>query len=183
MERFELEQVATEHPRLRGSCNGGGIDFAIRKAVVLPRIRALVTGNALGCYAATFLGCDLGEWIGDQIASRHGPSRKPFTLSKVTIVGQTSNRVVADVTETDADDVSDGVAEVQVSEEVSRPITEAEAALIKDSSRYTIILGKDGVWRISDRKPSFDWDCKGTPVRAASDRGSRADSKVRNTAR
>jgi hypothetical protein len=55
---------------------------------------------------------------------------------------------------------SNGVATLYLGEDLSRPYTDKEIAKITDSSRYTITRGKDGVWRISDRKPSFKWFCE-----------------------
>ena len=143
------------HPTLPGSCHGYNIARAIKKSAVLPQVRSFLSRKIVDCYIATYLGCQVGQWIGAPMASAVGPDTQPFTLSKVTIVEQTPDRVVADVTEAPSEVVnSDGILFEQDSE---RPVT--NTSWVQDWSRYTIEREKDGVWRITDRKPSGDWYC------------------------
>jgi hypothetical protein len=102
---------------------------------------------------------------------------KPFTHSKVTIIEQTAERVVADVTETTYPQYSScgnycaGVPLSGHGDGVVRPFTDAEVAAVKTSSRFTITLGTDGQWRITDRKPSFEWACTPPPSKKQPARG------------
>jgi len=109
---------------------------------VAPRIRARLEGEALVSYSDAYL-------VG------HGAEFRPFNRSKVTIIEQTADRVVAEVTEIYVENEFDGEAKCCMGDDHLVPFTEAEIAAVKDSSRYTITRGKDGVWRISDRKPTF----------------------------
>src|SRR5262249_34935018 len=132
----------------------------IKKSVAMPRIQALVTGKALDCYVVTYLGCDEGTWIGSSGALGMNVKEKPYTLSKVTIVDQTAERVVADVDEHTWELVDKGVLHEQ---DTWRRMTKADIKWRSDRSRYTISRGEDGVWRISDRKPQFRWLCASSP--------------------
>ncbi|HVZ74865.1 MAG TPA: hypothetical protein VHJ20_20930 [Polyangia bacterium] len=148
-----------DHPSaVPGTCLGGAIVGAVKKAIALPKMQPLITGNAFACYVATFLGCDNGEWIAESNESLKEPDRKPFKRAKVKIIEQTADKVVADVAEAPSEIVSNGEALVPDSDP-GQPISDAEVAKINDYSRYTITRGTDGVWRISDRKPSFPWVC------------------------
>lgn len=118
-------------------------------SAVIPRLKAMFGDKARTCYADTYLRCS-SEWA----------ITVPFTLSKVTIVEQTPSKVVADVVEASIEDIRDGVAIEGDGDGGRRPLTEQEVSGYKDTSRYTITRGKDGVWRISDRKPPFKWDCQ-----------------------
>jgi hypothetical protein len=160
MDKLSSEQFNAEHPELDGECRGYPVGPAIKKSVAVNRLRAFVTREAVDCFVGTYLGCDLGTWIARPVASEVGPDAKPFTGSKVTIVEQTADRVVADVTELAFESVFGGVGMWRISEDELRPMTATEAAQVKESSRYTITRGKDGVWRVADRKPSFEWVCK-----------------------
>ncbi len=122
--------------------------------------RNFATGGALACYLGNYLGCFDGEWLASRCPTRYRPAGLPFKRSKVTIVEQTADRVVAEVGEVVYTEVFQGVPMVsQGEDELSRPFTDAEIAAVKDWSRYTIVKGKDGVWRISDRKTSYGWFC------------------------
>jgi hypothetical protein len=149
----EMDKLAAalsewRYPGLNGP--SGGIPESWTKKVATPRIRAYLEGEAVACYAFTYLG---GE----------GPLYKPFNRSKVTIIEQTADRVVANVTEIYVEEYFDGEAKCCLGDDHQVPFTKAEIAAVKNSSRYTITRGKDGVWRISDRKPSFPWVCKDSP--------------------
>ncbi len=154
MSHLTSQQMDTRHP-LRGTCGGSEIMDGIEKSVVMPQIRALVTGDAVTSYLASYLGCDAGDWL---VSGTLVSMPRAFTRSRVTIVEQTADRVVADVTESyyPEQDLGNHVAVTSDGDDDDeRLLTQAEVDAVKDFSRYTITRGKDGVWRISDRKPSF----------------------------
>jgi hypothetical protein len=161
MELLYVQQDEREHPRLTGTCRGFPVEGAVERARVVSLLSPVIGGKALNCYIATYLGCDVKGWIARPMASVVGAALKPFNRSKVTIVEQTPDRVVADVTELPYEEVWEGVATVYLGEDEHRPYTDAEIAAITDKSRYTLTRGKDGHWRITDRKPSFKWICDG----------------------
>jgi hypothetical protein len=109
---------------------------------IAPHMLARLEGEALVSYSDAYL----RSW---------GAEFRPFNRSKVTIIEQTADRVVADVTELYYENDFDGEAKCCMSDVHQVPFTEAEIAALKDASRYTITRGKDRVWRISDRKPTF----------------------------
>jgi len=154
MEKLQKQQYEADSPSLAGSCRGYAIGAAIKKSVAMSRIQALMTGKAAACYVGSYLGCEAGEWIGASQGESLGPEEKPFTLSKVTIIEQSPERVVADVNEAAFELVENGVL---MDEDPWRPAKDVSWAT--DKSRYTITRGKDGRWRIADRKPSFAWTC------------------------
>jgi hypothetical protein len=162
MDKLIDEQVAGRNPHLDGTCVGYVIDHAIKKSVALPRVAGMITGKVLACYVASYLGCDAGAWIASSEGLSLVVKRKPFTLSKVTILEQTPDRVVADVVEADLGVLQKGV---RVDRFTLRPLMADEVGELGTTgkSRYTITRGKDGTWRISDRKPSFEWLCESTP--------------------
>ena len=163
MDKLQVEEGQVTLPPMERTCWGMRPDSGLKKSVALPRIKAYLEGDAAVCYVLTYLGCGMGEWIGRPLGNFLGPLRKPFKRSKVTIIAQTADRVVADVTEISFEDDFDGDAKLYLGEDYVVPYTEAQVAAVKDSSRYTITRDKDGVWRISDRKPSFPWVCKNWP--------------------
>lgn len=149
----------TRHPAER--CHGQQVSIFIDKTQIIRRLRPLLEEPALSCYVTTILGCDFGSVVGvDVPVDGRSPSEyKPFTLSNVTIIEQTADRVVADVQELGFEEVDNGVAGTWTDEEPRR-FTVKELANAGRTSRYTISKGTDGVWRISDRKPPFVWECK-----------------------
>lgn len=161
MESLYSQQDERQHPRLAGSCRGYPVDGAIKRSRVVALLRPVLAGKALNCYLATYLGCDVKGWIARPMASVVGAELKPFDRSKVVIVEQKPDRIVADVTELPYEEVWDGVATVYLGEDEHRPFTDAEIDAITDKSRYTLTRGKDGHWRITDRKPTFKWICDG----------------------
>jgi hypothetical protein len=161
MDHLYVDQDGSDHPDLVGNCRGYPVGPAMKRSEVLSRMHGFVGGRALNCYLATYLGCNVGGWIGRPVASEVGPKRKPFKKSKVTIIEQTRDRVIADVTEIPTDDFWDGDAKIYLGEDDVQPYTDAEIAEIKDTSRYTITRVNDWMWQISDRKPSFEWSCSG----------------------
>jgi hypothetical protein len=162
MGQLYAERVRPAAGPLPGLCRGSAMTHAIERSRVVSRTAGFLVGPIQACYVATYLGCDAGPWIGVPRPSLVGPARRPFTRSKVTIVEQTRDRVVADVTEIRSEDFYDGEARVWIEDQdAARPYTDAEVDAVKDASRYTIVRGKDGRWRISDRKPGFAWVCAG----------------------
>jgi len=163
MDRLSNQFMNAYHP-IRGTCGVMPVDSAIEKAVVMPQIHALVTGDAVACYVTSNLGCDAGDWITSGLIASIPHA---FTRSKVTIVEQTADRVVADVIEGYYSQQKQGNHVAVTWDEKhgrDRLLTDAEVNAVKDFSRYTISRGKDGVWRISDRKPSFPLRCETVKV-------------------
>jgi hypothetical protein len=161
MERLYQEQEDVEHPDLAGHCRGYSMGAAIRRSAALSRMRPFIGDKVIKCYLATYLGCDAGDWIGRPEASEVGPELQAFKRSRVTIIEQTPDRVVADVTEISPEAIFGGDAAEYMGEDDLRPYSDAEVAAIQDASRYTITRGKGGLWQITDRKPSFKWSCDG----------------------
>jgi hypothetical protein len=162
LEALEYPDPPPKAPRPTvGPCYGESVNGLVKTSLTLPRVREMVTGRAFSCYVATYLGCDNGEWIGESESSHYGPARKPFTRSKVTIVEQTPDRVVADIVEASSEEVTHGVI-AEWNDRLGKYIeyTDAEVAMYKDISRFTISRDAKSVWRISDRRPSFDWECR-----------------------
>lgn len=171
MQQLMIEELKA-YKKVHGKCHGMKVYAGINKAIVMPRIQAVMAGKALSCYVASYLGCSQGDWIirGSQCTM----VRMPFTRSKVTIIEQTADRVVADVAEATYDDLDRFVAGITPDGDYeSRPFTDAEVDAVKTSSRYTITRGSDGAWRISDRKPSFKWLCDDSGVAPGCDDSAR----------
>jgi hypothetical protein len=161
---FTVAKLDERKPRV-GVCYGDQAEAWTKAAEVLPTVRKYVGQPALTCYVATYFGCVIGDSIARAgMALAGAPDMKPFTRSKVTIVEQTQDRVVADVVEADNIEVdSEGVLrrnEDDATEGGSREYTDEELATFKHGSRYTITRGTDGSWRVSDRKPTWQWECR-----------------------
>jgi hypothetical protein len=144
---FDEKQIA-------GEC-WGGIEAPrlIKAAEIVPLLAQRLEGRALQCYIASYFGCRIGDWLARAGLAQFGPGAVPFTRSKVTIVEQTPDRVVADFIEAETVDVkSNGELDKEkVGDDVD----------FKLSSRYTLSRDARGVWRISDRVPSFpSWECR-----------------------
>ncbi len=139
-----------------GSCfDTEGVRSLAKKADVLAFLEKRVTGPTLPCYVATYFGCTLGEWIGNAgVALRGGSDFEPFTTSRVTIVEQTPDRVVADILEAQMELVIDGVLDRE-------QLSEQELADMNNITRYVLSRDEAGVWRISDRQVTFElWECR-----------------------
>jgi hypothetical protein len=148
-------------PAVSGTCHGENVVAVVKRSEALTRVSGLLQEPALSCYLTTYLGCNVGDWLGVGLSSEWGPETKPFTRSKVTIVEQTDVRVVADVQEIAFEQVEKGIAGDWIATDHPHPYTDQELAPYPNTgSRYTISKGADGVWRISDRKPPFAWECK-----------------------
>lgn len=159
LQKLEFQSKPKPLPT-NGTCDGEPLEWVIQTSVVMPRLKAMIGGKALPCYVTTYLGCAFGAWIGRGVASQWGPLTLPFTLSKVTIVEQTPAKVVADVVEAPIESIYDGVAKESDGDGHTRPSTEEEMSGYTTTSRYTITRGKDGVWRVTDRKPPYPWQCE-----------------------
>jgi hypothetical protein len=161
----ELEFAGYEEKRNRastGECHGAPALPLITASYALSRVRNFATGKALTCYVATYLGCQVGKWIVQSSAMQQiPPPSVPFKQSKVTIVEQTANRVVADVQEASVEDVHHDILG-DWDDATSRviPFTEEQLAKVSALSRYTFIRSADRGWRISDRKPPHPWECR-----------------------
>jgi hypothetical protein len=138
-----------------GECYDSEPAGALGKAAdILPILQKRITGPALPCYLASYFGCTIGPWVGRAGIAKVGPGFVPFSRSRVTIVEQTPDRVIADVIEADINAVIAG--------EINRDeISEKTEATLKEKSRYTLTRDPAGTWRISDRQVSFDdWECR-----------------------
>jgi len=142
-----------------GPCAGKMRPGLIESARVLPRFKTYLTGKALSCYVVNYLGCDTGKWIGEISEDSH-EMFYPFKGARVTIVERAPDRVVADVVEASQESVFDGV--YGYAEEGGKVVElpAEEKARETNSSRYTFVRDAAGVWRVADRKASWDWSCE-----------------------
>jgi hypothetical protein len=135
-----------------GECYGDSA-FPIGLATeIVPVLETRLTGQALRCYVASYFGCRMGDWIASAGVSRDGgPRALSFNESRTTILEQTPDRIVAQMSEAPSDMVLQG-----------KVIKDADGKTEhKHSSRYTLTRDAKGVWRISDRIPSFkEWECR-----------------------
>ena len=145
-ETFDEKQIA-------GECWGDTAPRLVKAADVVPVLAQRLEGRALQCYLASYFGCRIGDWLARAGIDQFGPGAVPFTKSKVTIVEQAPDRVVADFVEAEAVDVkSNG--------ELNREKVGDNIAF-KLKSRYVLTRDARGTWRISDRQPSFpSWECR-----------------------
>lgn len=154
--RYQRERITNKvaHDQVIGKCFG---DKPAAKSVeaseVQREIAEYATGPAAQCYRASYFGCTIGNWIARAGLARSGPAFGPSVESKVVIIEQTPNRVVADVLEQDDRLIDlDGYLDKDNSS-VPKPA-------FVPKSRYTVTRGADGRWRIYDRKPNFEWECR-----------------------
>jgi hypothetical protein len=135
-----------------GECYGDSA-FPIGLATeIVPVLETRLTGQALRCYLASYFGCRMGDWIASAGVSRDGLRAASYYEARSTILEQTPDRIVAEVGEAPFDDVLDGTLS---------PRKEDGKSEFNDKSRYTLIRDAKGVWRISDRIPSFkEWECR-----------------------
>lgn len=139
-----------------GDCyDSEGVRSLAKKADILAFLEKRITDPALPCYVASYFGCTVGDWIGNAGVAVHGGSDlEPFTESRVTIVEQTPDRVVADILEAPMELVIDGVLDRE-------QLGPGEEANINTISRYILSRDQAGVWRISDRQVTFElWECR-----------------------
>ncbi len=158
-----LEAPPVRHGKpipIAGTCHGEPLTSVIERSFAMSRARDLLSGKALSCYVANYLGCPVGPWIGKSASSYYTPEMKAFTRSKVTIVEQTEDRVVADVVEADTEQIyNDVLGEWDDANSKYVEFPDEVLARYTNVSRYT--LTRAGyVWRISDRKSPFKWECR-----------------------
>jgi hypothetical protein len=124
----------------------------------LSEVRAVVskyaTGPALQCYLASYFGCTIDEWVWRSGIAEDGVEFLPYEGSAVAIIEQTPDRVVADVFEASRYSLN---SRHQVSREIHPDGILPE---VKTKSRYTLTRDATGRWRIFDRKPNFEWECR-----------------------
>src|SRR5215218_2147084 len=113
---------------------------------IVPVLERRLTGRALTCHLASYLGCRLGDLIASAGVSINSPAAVPFQEAKAAIIEQTADRVVAEVGETEYSMVRDGKLVPSEGDGVIEH---------KYRSRYTLVRDAKGVWKISDRVPSF----------------------------
>jgi hypothetical protein len=149
-EHFDESQIA-------GECWGGPAPRLVKAGAVVPLLAERLEGRALRCYLASYFGCRIGDWLARAGVAQFGPGGVPFNRSKVAIVQQTPDRLVADIVEAEATEVlSNGELDKDKVGEKN-----GDDADSKFKSRYTLSRGADGKWRISDRVPSFEsWECR-----------------------
>jgi hypothetical protein len=144
--KYDPDQIA-------GTCyDGQQATKLVRASEIVPSLSERLEGKALQCYLASYFGCRVGEWLARAGVAQTGPAAVPFTRSKVKIISQTPDRVVAELTEAETAEVrSDGT----LGEDATGPGDESL------KSKYTLVRDGKGVWRISLREPSFDdWECR-----------------------
>ncbi len=151
----ELHKKRSPEVMLGNCYDSEGVPALAKKSDILVFLEKRITDPALPCYVATYFGCTVGDWIGSAGVAIHGGSDlEPFTRSRVSIVEQTPDRVVADILEAPMELVIDGVLDRE-------QLGPGEEANINTDSRYTLSRNDAGVWRISDRKVTFDaWECR-----------------------
>lgn len=142
------------HDQVIGTCFG---DRPATKSVKVSEVQREVaqyaTGPAAQCYRASYFGCTIADWIARAGLAQSGPAFGPSSESKIVIVEQTRNRVVADVFEQDDRLIDpDG--------RIDKDMAGVPPPAFTPKSRYTITRGADGHWRIFDRKPNFAWECR-----------------------
>ncbi len=113
-----------------------------------------VTGPARQCYLASYFGCTIGDWVARAGLAESGPAFGPHYRSNVVIVEQTADRIIADVSEVD-DHLIDSTGDL-----VSDNDTKLAPPTYEKTSRYTLTRDTKGHWRIYDRKPNFEWECR-----------------------
>ena len=136
-----------------GTCYGGPAKPFMKAADVLPTLQARVTGKALPCFVASYFGCRLGDWLAEAGPAAEGLAYSTYDKSKVTIVEQAPNRVVADVVESDSGDLTDGKIDY------GRVGGFGSENLV--TTRYELTRDPQGKWLVSDRKVTFkEWECR-----------------------
>jgi len=136
-------------------CYGDGRATRIAKVGEVRAVLAkYVTGHATQCYQSSYFGCTVGEWIGFAGIASLGVESVAHLESKVVVIEQSADRVVADVSEPPSEYVSaTGVFD--------RRLYAAHGFKDVDKwkSRYTLVRAANGTWLIADRVPNFQWEC------------------------
>jgi hypothetical protein len=136
-----------------GECYGEAAYPMGKAAEIVPPLETRLTGQALRCYLATFFGCRLGDSIASAGVSLNEPMAVAFYEARTTILEQTPNRIVAEVGDAECNrGQTDGTLDPAQADGKSEH---------EHKSRYTLTRDAKGVWRISDRIPSFkEWECR-----------------------
>jgi hypothetical protein len=136
-----------------GTCYGGPARPFMKAADVLPTLEARVTGKALPCFVASYFGCRLGDWLAEAEVADEALAYSTYDKSKVTIVEQRPDRVVAEVVESESGDLSDGKIDY------GRVGGFGSENLV--TNRYELTRDSKGKWLVSDRKVAFKgWECR-----------------------
>jgi hypothetical protein len=140
--RHRLEYAPRRDKRVLGTCfEGRKARFLVRKDDLVRSLGAWITGPALQCYVASYFGCTIGDDVGVAgLANFDGPLLQAYDGSKVIIVEQTRDRIVAEVAE------------------ASDP--EQDLTDMRSHSRFTLVRDAAGVWRIWDRQTTQEWECR-----------------------
>jgi hypothetical protein len=135
-----------------GQCYGEAAYPMGKASEIVPVLETRLTGKALRCYLATFFGCQRDGLIASAGVSLNEPTALAFHEAPAKILEQTPDRIVAEVGEAEFNMVLDGHLDPKQAD--------GKAELLH-KSRYTLTRDAKGVWRISDRIPSFkDWECR-----------------------
>jgi hypothetical protein len=135
-----------------GQCYGEPAYPMGKASDILPVLESRLTDKALRCYLASYFGCRLGDSIASAGVSLNVPIAAPFQEARAAILEQNADRVVAEVGEAEFNMVPGGKLDPTQADGKSELIYK---------SRYTLVRDAKGVWRISDRVPSFkEWECR-----------------------
>jgi hypothetical protein len=135
-----------------GKCYGQDATAFLEAKQVEPVLAARVTGKALPCYLASYFGCRVGDWFALAGVAATTVGKQPFTKSKVTVVEQTADHVVADVREVDGTILTAGAIDTGRGGATNEPTV---------VTRYEFVRDGKGVWKISDRQVTFkEWECR-----------------------
>jgi hypothetical protein len=135
----------------KGECYGEAAYPLGQISEIVPALETRLTGHALRCYLASYFGCRMGDSVASAGISLDGPRAVSFNESRTTILEQTADRIVAQMSEAPSDMVLLGKLTKEADGKTEH----------KHSSRYTLTRDAKGVWRISDRIPSFkEWECR-----------------------
>jgi hypothetical protein len=135
-----------------GQCYGEPAYLMGKASDIVPVFEQRLTGRALACHLASYVGCRLGDSMASAGVSTNSPVAVPFQEAKAAIIEQTADRVVAEVSEAEYNMVRDGKLVPGEGDGVFEH---------KNKSRYTLTRDAQGVWKIADRVPSFsEWECR-----------------------
>lgn len=138
-----------------GKCYGEPAKGLIKTAAVLPVLETRIQGKALQCYVASYFGCRVGEWLAVAGVALRGPSHLPYAESTVTLIEQTADKVIAEVTEISSDVLKAGVLDK------SKIPAGQDLKDLNVQTRYILLRDARGAWRIADREPAAgDWECR-----------------------
>jgi hypothetical protein len=138
-----------------GQCYGEPAKGLVKTAVVLPALEPRLQGKALQCYLSSYFGCRVGDWLAVAGVALRGPSHAPHADSAVKLIEQTTEKVVAEITEVSTDLLRAGVLDK------SRIPAGQNIKDFNVQTRYILARDAKGAWRIAEREPaSGDWECR-----------------------